>query len=334
MFMTTQANSYTVLAGPPSFLDPSYNYTDFYRFGDRTQELIHTAINFREQIQNSGHFENLTVQQCAEAYSQQFLSDHGDLLLIQRSTILYGTHNGSQIIGNRLISANGSIIRPTVGLLTTSGYSSSIFVAPYSDSDSYGRPLPNGIATNQTVQGNVINDLPYKSHPLESPSYRWQCPWGPGNHCSHEVTTITSRNMPWAPCGSEVLYCQSEVVDAHCKLGFRLSIACMVICCNFIKVIAMFVIWRHGGGALMNLGDAMQSFLDEPDKYTTGLCTMSASDMSQYWEYKKLPLIFACRRRVLERPTQYAPYHSKAKFARRYWGHSATAVRWTLCFLM
>ena len=333
MFMTTQANSYTVLAGSPSFLDPSHDYTFFYRFGDRSQELVQTAFKFREQIQYSGRFENLTAKQCAEAYSQQFVSGHGDLLLIQKSTVLYGTHNGSQIIGNRPISANGSIIRPIPAAFTVSGYSSSLFVAPYSDPDSYGRPLPDGIATDQTVQGNVINDLPYKSHPLETPSYRWQCPWGPGRHCSNEVTTMTARNMPWAPYGSEVLYCQSEIVDAHCEMGFRLSIACVVICSNFVIVVAMLVIWRRGRGALMNLGDAMQSFLDEPDKYTTGLCTLSASDMSQYWEYEKPIQLFACQRRALKRPIQYAPFPRKMKFARRYWGHSATCVRWTICFL-
>ena len=333
--MTTQANSYTVLAGAPSFLDPSHNYTDFYRFGDRSQELIRTAINFRELIQHSGRFENLTVQQCAEAYSQQFVSGHGDLLLIQNSAVLYGTHNGSQIIGNRPISANGSIIRPTTGEITVFGSYGSFPVTLYSDdTDSYGRPLPNGIASNQTVQGNVINDLPYKSQPLDIPSYRWQCPWGTGQHCSNEVTTITARGMPWAPYGSEVLYCQSEVVDAHCELSFRLSVACVVLCCNFIKVIAMLLIWRRGQAALMNIGDAMQSFLDEPDKSTTGLYTMSASDMNQYWEYKKPSMFFACRRRVFKRPMRYAPYPRKMKFARRYWGHCAAPVRWTICFLM
>lgn len=106
--MTLQANAYTVLAGPPSFLDSRFNVSEFYQMGDSRDAMTNSyryeglnnltdlAHNLRTRVQDSGVFEQLNVTQCIEAYSDQYVSAWGDLFLeFDPPAYSFSTHLGN-----------------------------------------------------------------------------------------------------------------------------------------------------------------------------------------------------------------------------------------------
>lgn len=76
-------------------------------------------------------------------------------------------------------------------------------------------------------------------------------------------------------------YCLSERVDEKCQLYFNPPICLVVILCNVVKVICMFLT-IHGNKKriLLTIGDAISSFLSRPDITTQGECLLSASEIN------------------------------------------------------
>lgn len=68
-------------------------------------------------------------------------------------------------------------------------------------------------------------------------------------------------------------YCLAHRVQEHCKLQFSVTIMIVVIVCNLVKAICMGVIaWKQDQQPLVTLGDAIASFLRQPDMTTAGRC--------------------------------------------------------------
>lgn len=84
-----------------------------------------------------------------------------------------------------------------------------------------------------------------------------------------------------------VRHCLSEKVNEKCQLLFSLPLCLAVILCNSIKVLAIFLT-AHGSRreVLLTVGDAMSSFLSNPDKTTEGNCLLSKSSIkaSESWK--------------------------------------------------
>ena len=59
------------------------NHSDFFPDSGMYSIVMQTADSFRNQIQHGGSFERLTVDDCLRAYSTQYVSARGDLLLVQ-----------------------------------------------------------------------------------------------------------------------------------------------------------------------------------------------------------------------------------------------------------
>ncbi|KAM6535879.1 hypothetical protein FALCPG4_005408 [Fusarium falciforme] len=71
-------------------------------------------------------------------------------------------------------------------------------------------------------------------------------------------------------------YCHSEIVEENCALNANQPIVIFIIICNSIKliIITAMVFWFKGW-PIITLGDAIQSFLNDPDPTTEGLCLLS-----------------------------------------------------------
>lgn len=70
----------------------------------------------------------------------------------------------------------------------------------------------------------------------------------------------------------------------------HLQIALIVILCNFVKVVAMFLtLCIHKKSALIAFEDAIESFLEVPEHATRGLCTFSADCIKLLWGWKDFP---------------------------------------------
>lgn len=101
--------------------------------------------------------------------------------------------------------------------------------------------------------------------------------WGTrSNLCFKDIPDIAKQPSGWAPSSLPAMYCHSEMVDENCALNANQPIVIVIIICNLIKltIITTMVFWVKGW-PIITLGDAIQSFLNDPDPTTEGLCLLS-----------------------------------------------------------
>ncbi|PYH81230.1 hypothetical protein BO82DRAFT_311044 [Aspergillus uvarum CBS 121591] len=78
----------------------------------------------------------------------------------------------------------------------------------------------------------------------------------------------------------QISHCMAKRAVQRCELLFSPSIALAVIVSNLVKVVCMFLAARTDRpGILLRVGDAVASFLNQPDLTTQGRCLMSREDM-------------------------------------------------------
>ncbi|KAF8241402.1 hypothetical protein K440DRAFT_591950 [Wilcoxina mikolae CBS 423.85] len=77
----------------------------------------------------------------------------------------------------------------------------------------------------------------------------------------------------WTMNQDVVKECRSEKMEERCKLQFSTTILSIVIICNFAKGLCMLLVFSDCDFyPLATIGDAIQSFMREPDPYTSGIC--------------------------------------------------------------
>jgi hypothetical protein len=111
----------------------------------------------------------------------------------------------------------------------------------------------------------------------------------------------------------DIDHCLSKLVEEKCKLQFSLYIMIVVIFCNLAKSITMgLAVWKHKTPTLVTLGDAVSSFLEDPDKSTESMCLVTKTDILKgAWRQDQT-------RRV------YKP-------VRNFWFRAASLQRWLIC---
>lgn len=136
----------------------------------------------------------------------------------------------------------------------------------------------------------------------------------------HKITPkLLDMANQWSTGGFEVDHCLSEIVESRCHLHFSLDLMGVVLAFNIIKVIGIsYVAFRLGESPLVNIGDAIQSFLRHPDRTTEGMCLSSHESVVAS---AKLGAGYA----AMTMPTRYNPKQY------RYF-HAATWNQWL--FLM
>lgn len=88
-----------------------------------------------------------------------------------------------------------------------------------------------------------------------------------------------------------VTSCYSDMTVAHCKLNINIVILAIVVTCNIIKAICMFVtVCRSKDYPLVTIGDAIASFLEHPDTTTQNLCLLSKTSVDQMWGKLSRPM--------------------------------------------
>lgn len=109
-------------------------------------------------------------------------------------------------------------------------------------------------------------------------------------------------------------YCLSNPVEEHCKLQFSMVIMAIVMGCNLVKAVCMLLTLRyHTDQPLVSSGDAIASFLDNPDPTTVNMCL---ADKYKFIENDWVP-----------GPRPWEP-------KRRRWFASASTKRWLTCNLL
>ncbi|EEU37270.1 uncharacterized protein NECHADRAFT_22243, partial [Fusarium vanettenii 77-13-4] len=170
--------------------------------------------------------------------------------------------------------------------------------------DAYAKPVVSGRRTviittaNETggepfafgyeyFVGRYINTTTSAYRPYEWICYDFQLPYEYAFSCYRFIHNLTEQRGQWAPWFLPAMYCHSEIVEEDCALNASQPIMIAIILCNSIKLIIMttMVFWVKGW-PIITLGDAIQSFLNEPDPTTEGLCLLSkaaVTDQPALW---------------------------------------------------
>ncbi|KAH6879494.1 hypothetical protein B0T10DRAFT_412983 [Thelonectria olida] len=71
-------------------------------------------------------------------------------------------------------------------------------------------------------------------------------------------------------------YCLSKPVSEHCRLILSIPLLAIVVGCNVLKLVGLALTWLSlDKKPLLILGDALASFLEDPDPATEGQCLLS-----------------------------------------------------------
>ena len=133
----------------------------------------------------------------------------------------------------------------------------------------------------------------------------------------------------WAPDmddsnNATVKYCLSQTVPEQCKVSVAPMFLLVVIACNVIKIFG-FLCTLHitqKDPPLVTTGDAIQSFLKNPDPTTRGRCLVSKYD------YDKL---FRRSKEWAERPIGTGDTWDGGRYR---WGKAVRGCHWTFFMLM
>ena len=118
---------------------------------------------------------------------------------------------------------------------------------------------------------------------------------------------ITSQNCRLQIKGWFIEYCLSQpALEEHCKVQFSVMIMIVVCLCNLAKTLVMgYVFWQQPVEPLVTLGDALRSFLNNPDPTTDGSCLAGEDRFIDYTAM--VPLVdVECARSSKERRSMIA----------------------------
>ena len=165
-------------------------------------QTVEAAISFRDRIHsNSTKFERLDTNQCLRSYSNQFVTEKGDVLLIQDLTTFYGS---SEYASKWMDTSHHEWIPSEYANVSSDG---SGLVTQW-----------NGSVWERACLG-LQASLPYRSVPGKSISSNdWVSSPAPKIPNSYPFQTPPTAAVPdpWAPYGNPVRYCYSEIVEESC----------------------------------------------------------------------------------------------------------------------
>ena len=135
-------------------------------------------------------------------------------------------------------------------------------------------------------------------------------------HCNTSMAVeVVADPSAWSSQLSSVQYCLSQLEEDHCKLQWSVVIMLIVIVCNFAKTTCMAILaWRKDMQPLTTLGDALASFLDDPDPTTKGQCLAGRDHFQRHKTWKPLAMKW--------KPQSHS------------WFSSASGLRWLVCNLL
>ena len=253
--------------------DTNYNSTtchlsestvDLECFNDDLMWLQNLTAN--DAYQNEQLFKKLDNAECISTYGQPFTSDVDTLFVV---------------IGSQNTSENNTVYGISLASWSSPYYG--VFAMLEANTSSQ---LTNGTlnpSTTMTVMGYETSDW------TGDPYMSWICgASGPDVMYAQGDCNIKQQikdAATWEIAGYRISYCLSKIVmEQKCKLQFSSYILIAVTVANAVKAICMFLaFFRAKTEPLVTLGDAIQSFLKDPDPQTKERCLWEKKDFKKYW---------------------------------------------------
>ncbi|KAF2134767.1 hypothetical protein P153DRAFT_329435 [Dothidotthia symphoricarpi CBS 119687] len=152
-------------------------------------------------------------------------------------------------------------------------------------------------------------------------TWDWLCAETASSNIPCDLTDVLSGREEWSPFASGITvdYCLSDHVGESCTLDFSLGLMAVVCICNVVKFVCMFLLCvMRSHSPLLNIGDAVSSFLDVADPATTGMCLAGKKEINRFWS-----------KRGYARPDTSLPWTSPSPR----WFKACSAWRWAVFIL-
>lgn len=153
--------------------------------------------------------------------------------------------------------------------------------------------------------------------------FPWICPSAPSDEecpmpCKYRLDPVFENINYWQAEGVEVDYCLSRKMAAACELQFSRPATIIVIGTNILKIaVVLTVALGPMKAPLATIGDAIASFLTQPDQTTAKSCLAVQAD------FKPSP------------SGDFAPTPARQfSYRRERWFRACSRTRWVVFFLM
>ena len=155
------------------------------------------------------------------------------------------------------------------------------------------------VIDNSTSSKDILDSQEW-NEPCGFPySNRWVCDcygYNRDRPCELDPKLKDLQSHPewWAPFRSHVSYCLSEIAPQECKIQSSIHLAIVVIILNFIKAAVMYILATNTGEMpFLTVGDAVASYIDQPDMTTRDMCFATRSKLRKqkgFWVKRSKPL--------------------------------------------
>lgn len=154
------------------------------------------------------------------------------------------------------------------------------------------------------VYGLSIQTVRDPSDSTQEPVYSWMCRNKYSSYSSWSKLCAMARpgvdDEYWMVDEYKVQYCLAEKTAEKCSLQYSFPLAVVVIVANLAKAILIYLVaYRLRDDPLLTLGDAIASFLWNPDPSTAKSCLLTRQEttrrrisiLARYFIYKPRPYV-------------------------------------------
>lgn len=295
-----------------SYTHPEDSYRDVFKKGNTAGTYITNPTIIQKHATG---FERLENSDCMQKYGVDFVSDRRNLILVVAKGV------------ERTMSWNNTDVGGP-------GQQNDVYHEEScgnkeADTDLASIPLGHmSLSCNRSLSllavGTYANEVIVTFGNNRPDAYYWICShdrYTSKDMCSSHLSDLRANARSWKVYGMPIEYCLSERVEPQCSFNVTLTLLTVIIIFNLIKAytIALMVL-RIKDKPLITLGDAISSFIDQPDATTTGLCLVNKSIVESHHRKKQ-------REVLINHADKYKTEHIR-------WYKAASKRRWLSCFFM
>ncbi|KAF2821148.1 hypothetical protein CC86DRAFT_359821, partial [Ophiobolus disseminans] len=266
VYMSIAAHSYQVYAVPETFLTapecPQCTNTS-YVIAPRNSSTAPGSLQSIYEMAKSRNVTRLENKDCIAAYARMLQTNRGDLILVAGDDSV-PLNKSSRIAGTSPVFWYHEFNAINSWRASTQAY----------------EWMCSSLANRNFTTGRqgIIDNAPCTEaigRITSSPEN-----WTVGGACRSHVPEYSNGCREMSAMRGPIEHCYSENIEPRCKVRWSVPIATLVIALNLVKGALMFyTAFGVKEEPLMTLGDAVSSFIEEPDQSTTGMCLVSFKDI-------------------------------------------------------
>ncbi|KAH7348020.1 hypothetical protein BKA66DRAFT_309730 [Pyrenochaeta sp. MPI-SDFR-AT-0127] len=261
VFASISSNDYHVYSVSQSFVEDAecLNCTGVMVVTSTSNTSLPETLTSLWKKARAGHLERLSPAECINQYAQIINSNRRNVLLVANDTNFPPPEKNRRFGGSRAYWMNS--------------FSADSAQGTQMAADAYGWICSGPSSKLSAYCSDEVDAI--KRAPED---------WQVGDYCNRN--SVHSCDYSYFP----VEYCLSERAEQKCRLHFEPTIAIIITVLNFLKACLMFyVAFKIQEQPLMNMGDAVASFLEKKDLTTKNMCLSTLTDFQKNRGYAAGP---------------------------------------------